>query len=99
MAWWRAILIRTLAWTGSGLSPVSSWKLVLQGHPANVVLSVIKRAQSLRCHAVVGLSIKVDGCPVAGDFVCHSVVALLTIKADGCPKAGDFVCHSVVDLC
>ncbi len=46
MAWRWAILIRTLAWTGSGLLPVSSRKLVLRSHPANVVLSVIKRAQS-----------------------------------------------------
>ncbi len=93
-----AVLIRTLAWTGSGLLPVSSRKLVLWSHPADVVLSVIERAQSLRCHAVVGLSIKVDGCPEAGDFVCHPVVDLLTIKADECPEAVDFVCQSVVDL-
>ncbi len=46
MAWWRAVSIWTLAWTGSGLSPVCSRKLVLQSHPANVVLSVIERAQS-----------------------------------------------------
>ncbi len=46
MAWWRAVSIPTLAWTGSGLLPVSSRKLVLQSHPADEVLSVIKRAQS-----------------------------------------------------
>ncbi len=38
--------VRTLAWTGSGSLPVNSWKLVLRSHPANVVLSVIKRGQS-----------------------------------------------------
>jgi hypothetical protein len=46
MAWWQAVSIRTLAWTGSGSLPVSSWKLVLRSHPADVVLLVIERAQS-----------------------------------------------------
>ncbi len=43
-------------------------------------------------------TIKADGCPKAGYFVCHSSVDFSTIKADGCPKAGDFVCHSGVDF-
>ncbi len=51
-----------------------------------------------RCHAVVGLSIEVDGCPEAGDFVCHSVVDFMTIEADGCLEAGDLVCHLVLGL-
>ncbi len=38
-------------------------------------------------------SIKVDGCPKAGDLVCHKAVDLLTIRADGRPKAGDLDCH------
>ncbi len=45
-------------------------------------------ALALLHDAIVGLSIKVDGCPKAGDFVCHSVVDLLTIEADGCPEIG-----------
>jgi hypothetical protein len=49
MAWWRALSIQTLAWTGSGSLPVSSRKFVLRSHPADVVLSVIERAQSPRC--------------------------------------------------
>jgi hypothetical protein len=51
-----------------------------------------------RSHKVVSLSIEVDGCPEAGDFVCHSVVDFMTIEADGCPKNGDLVCHLVVGL-
>ena len=39
-----------------------------------------------------------DGCPKAGDFVCHSGVDFWAIGADGCPKAGDFICHLSVDF-
>ncbi len=46
MAWLRAVLIQTVAWTGLGSSPMISRKLVLRSHPANVELSVIERAQS-----------------------------------------------------
>ena len=42
--------------------------------------------------------IEADGCPEAGDFVCHLSVDFSTIKADGCPKAGAFVCHSRGDF-
>ena len=43
-------------------------------------------------------AIGADGCPEAGDFVCHSSVDFSTIEADGCPEAGDFVCHLIVDF-
>ena len=39
-----------------------------------------------------------DGCPKAGDFVCHSGVDFWAIGADGCPEAGVFVCHLSVDF-
>ncbi len=42
--------------------------------------------------------IRADGCPGAGDLVCHSVVVLLAIKADGCPEAEDLICYKAVDL-
>jgi hypothetical protein len=45
------------------------------------------------------LTIEADGCPKAGDFVCHLAVdfgchwgvGLSAIGVDGCPGAGDFV--------
>ncbi len=45
------------------------------------------------------MTIEADGCPRAGDFVCHLAVDLgchwgvgfLAIRVDGCPGAGDFV--------
>ncbi len=37
-----------------------------------------------------------DGCPGAGDLLCHLVVVLSSIEADGCPKAGDLVCQEAV---
>ncbi len=46
------------------------------------------------CHSGVGLlTIGADGCPKAGDLVCHWGVdfSFMAIKADGCPKAGDLV--------
>jgi hypothetical protein len=51
------------------------------------------------CHSDEDLCvIGADGCPRAGDLVCHLVVVLSSIKVDGCPKAGDLVCHKAVDL-
>ncbi len=42
--------------------------------------------------------IKADGCPKAGELVCHKAVDTLTIRADGCLEAGDLDCHWGVDF-
>ncbi len=54
------------------------------------------------CHSGVGLlTIGADGCPGAGELVCHWGVEFLimVIKADGCPEAGDLICHWGVEFC
>ena len=52
-----------------------------------------------RFHSVEDFwAIRADGCPEAGDFVCHSGVDFWAIGADGCPKARDIICHLGVDF-
>ncbi len=72
------------------------------GISAICVDCIAVRAGVAGCHLSVGLlTIWADGCPKAGDLVCHWGVdfLLMAIKVDGCPEAGDLSCHLGVDFC